>query len=288
MKPAAFEYLRPASLEEAKAMLATHGDDAKILAGGQTLVPMLNFRLAAPAVLIDINEIPGLDRIESDAGDLRLGALVRWHQIEESEVVAAANPLLSEAVKHIAHYQIRNRGTWAGSSAHADPAAEFPAVAVVCGAEFGVQSARGRRMVAAEDFFIGPLTTALEPDEILADVRFPAWPTGRRWAFEEFAFRSGDFAVAGVAALVDPADRATPCRIVSFGVGDRALRLRKAESLIAERSLSEAVIADAARLASGEVEAQEDIHAPAEYRRSLVEVLTYRTLCRAAGVEAKL
>ena len=203
LKPAPFDYRKPKSLEDAVALLGTHAGEAKILAGGQTLVPMMNFRLAAPSMLVDINEIAGLDRIELERGSLKLGALVRWHEIETSPTIAAANPLLAEAVRHIAHYPIRSRGTWAGSCAHADPAAEFPAVAVACGAQFGTFSPRGRRTIDADEFFLGPLTTALEPDEILTDVVFPPWPAGRRWGFDEFSLRPGDFALAGVAVLID-------------------------------------------------------------------------------------
>jgi carbon-monoxide dehydrogenase medium subunit len=287
VKPAPFEYRKPVSLDEAALLLRDHGENAKILAGGQTLVPMLNFRLAAPAVIIDINDIPGLDRIELTPAGLKLGALVRWHQIEFDPLIAAANPLLREAVRHIAHYQIRNRGTWAGSCAHADPAAEFPAVAVACGAQFSIHSARGRRAVAAEDLFLAPLTTALEPDEILTDVVFPAWPAGRRFAFEEFALRAGDFAVAGAVALIDPHGTASSVRLVSFGVGDKPRRLLEAEAVVAADGLGVATIARAAAIAANEVDAQDDIHAPAEYRRALVEVLLDRALCRAAGVEGQ-
>ena len=284
LKPASFEYRRPASLEEAAALLSAHRGEARILAGGQSLVPMLNFRLAAPSMLVDINEIEGLDRIESRHDGLELGALVRWHQIETSRTVRAANPLLSEAVGHIGHYQIRNRGTWAGSSAHADPAAEFPAVAIVCGARFEIRSIRGKRTVEAEDFFVGPLTTVLEPDEILTDVEFPAWPAGRRWGFEEFSLRPGDFAIAGVAALIDGIGDAASCRLACFGVGDKPSRLGKAEGVIAAEGLTRDAIAHAAAAAAAEVEAQADIHAPADYRRALVEVLVERTVLRAAGL----
>jgi carbon-monoxide dehydrogenase medium subunit len=284
LKPASFEYRRPTSLEEAAALLREHYGEAKILAGGQTLVPMLNFRLAAPSILVDINEIEGLDRIELRHDGLELGALVRWHQIEASRTVHAANPLLTEAVKHIAHYQIRNRGTWAGSSAHADPAAEFPAVAIICGARFGIYSTREKRTIEANDFFVGPLTTVLEPDEILTDVRFPAWPAGRQWGFEEFALRPGDFALAGVATLIDGIGDAVSCRLVCFGVGEKPSRLAKAEGVIASEGLTRNAIARAAVEAAAEVDAQIDIHASAEYRRALVEALVERTVLRAAGL----
>jgi carbon-monoxide dehydrogenase medium subunit len=235
-------------------------------------------------MLVDINEIEGLDRIESRAHGVELGALVRWHQIEASPAVRAANPLLSEAVRHIGHYQIRNRGTWAGSSAHADPAAEFPAVAIVCGARFGIRSMREKRTVEAGDFFVGPLTTALEPDEILTDVEFPAWPAGRRWGFEEFSLRPGDFAIAGVAALIDGIGDAASCRLACFGVGDKPSRLVEAEAVITAEGLTADAVARASAAAAAEVEAQTDIHAQADYRRALVEVLVERVVLRAAGL----
>lgn len=285
MKPAAFDYRRPASLAEAAALLSENASEAKILAGGQTLVPMLNFRLAAPSILVDINAIEGLDAIELGPDGLQLGALVRWHQIETSRTVRAANPLLAEAVRHIAHYQIRNRGTWAGSSAHADPAAEFPAIAVACGARFGIYSARGTRTAEADEFFLGPLTTVLQPDEILTDVRFPVWPAGRRWGFEEFSLRPGDFALAGVAALIDGVGASVSCRLVCFGVGEKPSRMPRAEATLAAGPLTGEVIARAASEAMDEVEAQTDIHASADYRRALVEVLVERTVRRAAGLE---
>jgi carbon-monoxide dehydrogenase medium subunit len=288
VKPAPFDYRKPSSVDEAALLLAEHGGDAKILAGGQTLVPMMNFRLAAPVILIDINEIGGLGRIELGPEGLLLGALVRWHEIETDQTIAAANPLLVEAVRHIAHYQIRNRGTWAGSSAHADPAAEFPAVAVACGARFGIQSARGRRTVEAGDFFLGPLTTALEPDEILTEVLFPSWPAGRRWAFEEFSLRRGDFAIIGIVAVVDDVDGAVTCRLTCFGGSEKPARMLAAEAILAAEGLTESAIVSASGAAAAEVDVQADIHASAEYRRALVEVLVERALRKAVGLESSV
>ena len=282
LKPAPFDYRKPKSLEDAVALLGTHAGEAKILAGGQTLVPLMNFRLAAPSMLIDINDIAGLDRIELERESLKLGALVRWHEIETSPIIAAANPLLAEAVRHIAHYPIRSRGTWAGSCAHADPAAEFPAVAVACGARFGTYSPRGRRTIEAGEFFLRPLTTALEPDEILTDVMFPPWPAGRRWGFDEFSLRPGDFALAGVAVLIDDGGE---CRLTCFGAGEKPSRLPQAETIIAAEGLTAAAIARAAATAMHEVEPQSDIHASADYRRALVEVLIERTIRKAADLE---
>jgi carbon-monoxide dehydrogenase medium subunit len=287
LKPAPFDYRRPNSVDEAAAPLAEHPGEARILAGGQTLVPMLNFRLATPSMLVDINNIDGLDRIERRQDGPELGAPVRWHEIETSQIVRTANPLLSDAVKHIAHYQIRNRGTWAGSCAHADPAAEFPAVAVACGARFGTYSPRGRRTIEAEDFFVGPLTTQLEFDEILTDVLFPVWPNGRRWALEEFALRPGDFALAGVVTVLDESGSLFSCRLTCFGVGEKACRLRKAEAIITSEGATSIGIARAAAAAQEEVDAQSDIHATADYRRALVEVLVERTMLKAAGLEGR-
>jgi aerobic carbon-monoxide dehydrogenase medium subunit len=287
LKPSSFQYLRPTSLDEAKLVLREHCDDCKILAGGQSLVPILNFRLAAPEVLIDINEIAELDYIKSSQDGLTLGALTRWHQIETSPEIAKANPLLAEAVTHIAHYQIRNRGTWAGSCVHADPAAEFPAVALACGAELRLVSADSERTLDPESFFIDALTTAIEPDEMLVAVHFPPWPAKREWAFEEFSVRQGDFAIAGIVAIVDPHEGGQSCRLVCFGVGNRQSRLPAAESVIASDGLTRAAIERAARAAAKEVMAQSDIHASAEYRRALVETLVHRALCKIAGIEAE-
>jgi aerobic carbon-monoxide dehydrogenase medium subunit len=285
LKPAPFDYRKPKSLEDAVALLGAHAGEAKILAGGQTLVPMMNFRLAAPAMLVDINDIEGLDWIELEHGSLKLGALVRWYEIEASSTVRFANPLLGEAVRHIAHYPIRSRGTWAGSCAHADPAAEFPAVAVACGARFVTCSPRGRRTIEAVDFFVGPLTTALEPDEILTNVVFPLWPEDRRWGFDEFSLRPGDFALAGVAVLIDAGGGSVSCRLTCFGVGERPCRLPRAEAVIAAEGLTDAAITRAAATAMHEVEPQSDIHASAEYRRALIEVLFDRTIRKAVGLE---
>lgn len=285
MKPAPFEYVRPGSLEEAADVLDEYGEEARILAGGQTLVPLLNFRLAAPAVLVDINGIPGLDEIESTSDGMKLGALVRWHRIETDRTVGSKSPLLAAAVKHIAHYQVRNRGTWAGSCAHADPAAEFPAIALTYGAQFLLHSRDGRRTVAAQDFFLGPLTTALLPQEILIEVRIPATPAGTRWAFEEFAPRRGDFALAGVAVLLDPSG-SDAVRLTVFGVGEKASRLAEAEAILSAEGLTWKAVKKAATAGAAEVDAQSDIHAPAEYRRALTEVLLERAIARAAGLEA--
>ena len=281
MKPASFDYFKPETLEQAAALLATHGEEAKILAGGQTLVPMMNFRLVTPGILIDINDVQGLNVIEQQNNVLRLGALVRWHEIQSNPLITKSHPLLAEAVNHIAHYQIRNCGTWAGSCAHADPAAEFPAIALISNAKFLLISAQARRMVAASDFFVGPLTTELRPDEILAGVEIPIVSAADRWAFEEFALRTGDFAIAGIAVLILRENQDDRVRFVAFGVGDKACRLPTAELIIAGSDMNRDAIRDAAASVSSDLEVRADIHASAEYRLPLTTVLLERALDKA-------
>jgi carbon-monoxide dehydrogenase medium subunit len=287
VKPPRFEYACPTTLDEALQLIET--DDAKLLAGGQTLVPILNFRLAAPALLVDINRVKGLDAVHVSAVGLHIGAMVRWRTLERSPVVAAANPLLRQAVRHIAHYQIRNRGTVGGSCAHADPAAEFPAVSVLCEAEFVIQRRGRSRVLRADQFFLGPLTTALESHEILTEIRFPPWPAERRAAFDEVSPRQGDFAIAGAAVFVD-CDAAGICHkagIVVFGATDRPRRIPHAEALLVGRRIEGAILADAARIASEGLETHSDIHASAGYRREVTLVLIERSLARAAGEGAR-
>ncbi len=283
MKPASFDYYKPDTVEQVAALLETHGDEAKILAGGQTLVPMMNFRLVTPGIIIDINDVQGLNAIEQQDGVLRLGALVRWHEIQSSPLIAKAHPLLAEAVNHVAHYQIRNRGTWAGSCAHADPAAEFPAIALISNAKFSLVSTQGRRVISAADFFVGPLTTKLRPDEILASVEIPILSSASHWAFEEFALRTGDFALVGIAVLILPENQVDRVRLVAFGVGDRACRLPTAESILARSNMSREAIREAAACISDDLEVRADIHASAEYRSALTTVLLERALEKALG-----
>src|SRR5438132_2630957 len=215
MKPPAFDYRAPLTLDEAVALLASD-PGAKLIAGGQSLMPILNFRLAAPSLLVDLRHLPGLDRIDITPDGVRLGAKVRWRDIEDDRRLASAHPLLCAAVAHVAHYQIRNRGTVGGSLAHADPAAELPGIAVTCEGEIDIVGSAGRRSIRATECFTGPLTTALRRDEIITELRLPSWPAGRRWGFEEFALRQGDFALAGI-ALYDDEDR--QCRACNAHVG---------------------------------------------------------------------
>ncbi len=284
MKFPDFEYACPTSLDEALVLLKERGADAVLLAGGQSLMPILAFRLAMPGILVDLKKVPGLGEIGIDADGVRLGANVRWCEIDRNPRLAAAHPLLVEAIGHVAHYQIRNRGTVGGSLAYADPAAELPGVAVTCDAKIVIVGGSGERIVEAADFFLGALTTSLEPGEIITGLRLPAWPEDRRWAFLEFARRRGDFALAGTAIYydVDADGRAVDTHIGVIGASDRPHRLKGAEGAISGSAVDADAIAAAAAAASREVDPMEDFHAPAAYRRALVETLVTRALNQAA------
>ncbi|MGC2521918.1 MAG: FAD binding domain-containing protein [Stellaceae bacterium] len=287
MKPAPFDYACPATVAEAVALLAAYDGEAKPIAGGQSLMPLLAFRLAAPKLLVDLRKLPGLDRIVVGTDGVRIGARVRWRDIEDDPRLAAAHPLLRAMVAHVAHYQIRNRGTVGGSLAHADPAAEMPGVAVACDATIAVVGAAGAREIAAADFFLGPLTTALAADEIITEIRLPAWPAGRCWGFEEFARRRGDFALAGIAAFYDKAAaddlRAVNAHVGVIGACVRPHRLAAAEAALNRRVVDETTIGEAAQAAADEVDPPEDLHASAAYRRALVATMVERALRRAAS-----
>lgn len=284
MKLPPFDYACPTTLPEAIELLASH-DDAKAIAGGQSLVPMLAFRLAQPSLLVDLRKLADLRGIRiSDAG-VTLGAMVRWRDIEDDERLETAHPLLKAAISHVAHYQIRNRGTVGGSIAHADPAAEMPGIAMTCDAEIAVVGKSGARVIQAADFFQGALTTALTTDEIIVEIRLPAWPAGRRWGFQEFARRRGDFAMAAAAVFYDQDERgkARNAHVGVIGVGDRPLRLTAVEDVLNGESIDEATIAKADAATSAAVEPQDDIHASAAYRRSLVGTMVERALKSAAA-----
>ncbi len=286
MKFPDFDYACPTSLDEALALLAEHGDEAVLLAGGQSLMPVLAFRLAAPGLLVDLKKVPGLGHIETDGEGVRLGANVRWCEILRNKALASAHPLLVDAIGHVAHYQIRNRGTVGGSLAYADPAAEMPGIAVTCDGEIIVMGPSGERNVKAGDFFLGALATSLAPGEIITGLRLPPWPRDRRWAFIEFARRRGDFALAGVALYydVDSAGRADDAHIGVIGASDRPCRLAAAENVINGNAVDADIITAAAEAASHEVDPMEDFHAPAAYRRALVQTLVERALRRAASL----
>ena len=279
MKLPPFDYACPASLAEAVALLAAHDGEAKPLAGGQSLVPMLAFRVAAPALLVDLRKLAELRHIKIAADGVRLGAMVRWRDILEDKKLAAAHPLLVAAVEHVAHYQIRNRGTVGGSLAHADPAAELPAIAVTCEAAIAVLGKAGERIIAAADFFRGPLMTALAADEIITEIRFPAWPAHRRFGFQEFARRRGDFALAAAALFYDEdGGKARNAHVGAIGVADRPLRLTAVEKVLDGNAIDAAIIAKAEAAACASVDPADDIHASGAYRKTLIGVMVERAL----------
>lgn len=285
MKPPPFEYVRPDSLEAALEILAERGPDASVLAGGQSLVPAMNFRLAAPAMLVDLNRVPDLAYAVERDGGVAIGSMTRQRAVERSALVARRAPLLAEALGFVAHPQIRNRGTIGGSLAHADPAAELPAVAVALGARLRARSVANPegRWIDADDFFPGLFTSALEPDEILVEVAFPAPPPRTGQAFEEFARRHGDYALAGAAAVVtlDGAGRCGSARIALLSVADGPLRATAAEAALTGAEPNQEAVRSAADDAAREVDPPADIHATAAYRRHLVGVLVRRALARA-------
>ena len=285
MKLPPFEYACPTTLPEAVQLLAGYDGEAKALAGGQSLVPMLAFRLAQPSLLVDLRKLADLRGIRISEKGVALGAMVRWREIEDDERLDTAHPLLKAAIAHVAHYQVRNRGTVGGSLAHADPAAEMPGIAMTCDAEIAVVGKSGARVIEAADFFQGALTTALTSDEIIVEVRLPAWPARRRWGFEEFARRRGDFAMAAAAVFYDQSEngKARNAHVGVIGVADRPLRLPAVEDVLNGRAIDAAIIAKAEAAASAAVDPQDDIHASAAYRRALVGTLVERTLKRAAA-----
>ncbi|MGH7096060.1 MAG: FAD binding domain-containing protein [Stellaceae bacterium] len=288
MKPARFEYRAPETLEEAVTLLAAD-PEAKPIAGGQSLMPLLAFRLAAPSLLVDLRRVCGLDGIAIGADGVRLGARVRWRDIETDGRLATAHPLLREAVRHVAHYQIRNRGTVGGSLAHADPAAELPGIAVACDGAIRVVGAAGARTIPAAAFFLAPLETALRPGELVTELHLPPWPRERRWAFGEFARRPGDFALAGVALFYDEGAQghARDTHIAVIGACQRPHRLAAVEGMLNGRAIDEVAIAAAAEAASAAVDPPHDLHADADYRRALVATLLARGLSAAARTESR-
>lgn len=282
MKPAPFKYAVPDSLSEVLALLRQHGDDAKLLAGGQSLIPLLNFRLASPSILVDLNRIEELDFIrESEEGGLQIGAMTRQCRLERDPLVAERAPLLRETMPAVAHPQIRSRGTLGGTLAHADPAAELPVIAVALGARFRLQSDAGQRWIDARDFFVGLLTTELTPEELLVEVDIPPTPPGWGGSFMEIARRHGDYALAGLAAsvIVDPAGNCSEVCLVYLSAGDKPMVAREAAAMLAGKRPTDDLIEMVAReAAEAEVEPTNDIHASAEFKRHLCAVLTRRAL----------
>lgn len=284
MKPAPFAYCAPREIEEALELLERHGDDAKVLAGGQSLMPLLNLRLARPGVIIDINRIGGLGFVRAAAdGGLALGALARQRAVERSREVSERCPLVAGATRLIGHFQIRNRGTVAGSLVHADPAAELPAVALALGARLILRSSQAQRAIRAEDFFVGYMTTAIAPNELLAEIQLPALRPRTGWAIEEIARRRGDFAMIGATALVELDENETcrSARIAMFGAAEKPLRMERAERCLNGNRLSEEGFAEAAGVVAADLDPVSDVHASAEYRKEVAAVLTRRALRKA-------
>ncbi|HET9491318.1 MAG TPA: xanthine dehydrogenase family protein subunit M [Methylomirabilota bacterium] len=282
MKPPRFEYHAPRTLEEAVSLLDRYRGEAKVLAGGQSLMPLLNFRLVRPAALIDLNRITALDYIRQVDGQVRFGAMTRQRAVEFSSVIRQHLPLLTEATRWVGHLPIRTRGTIGGSIAHADPAAEYPAVLAALEGEVVARSPRGERTVRASELFQTYLTTTLAPDEILTEVRLPVAPAGAGYAFEEFARRHGDFAIVGIAAVVTvDGRRVVRARLATAGASPVPVRLWPAEEILERDGLGDEAIDAAAARARELVEPDSDIHASADYRRHLTGVLTARALKRA-------
>jgi CO/xanthine dehydrogenase FAD-binding subunit len=287
VKPAKFEYYAPASVDEALAVVARYQGEARVLAGGQSLVPMMNFRLATPAAIVDLNRIPGLAEIGESDGVVSIGAMARQRQVEFTPLIREKLPLLAEAMRWVGHLPTRTRGTIGGSIAHADPAAEIPMVLQTLAGEVAVRGPLGERRIAAPDLFLGPLTTSLAADEIITEVRLPAMPGEACYAIEEFARRKGDFAIAAIAVmLLRDAERCTIVRLATAGIGPATVRLREAEEILEERGLGDAAIAAAAEKAAEIVEPMSDQHGSADYRRHLAGILTRRAVQRAIGKQS--
>ena len=282
MKPAKFAYQAPQTLNEALALIAEHGDDAKLLAGGQSLIPVMNFRLAQPEMLIDLNGTQGLDELSLAAdGSLEIGSMVRQSALEKSDLVKEHAPLIHMTMPWVAHSQIRNRGTIGGSLAHADPAGELPVLMVTLQAEFELQKVGSLRRVSAEDFYIDLFETALEPDEILTKIIIPAKPERTGYAFHEVARRHGDYAMAGVAAslTLNKGNVCEDARLVYLNVGPIPMQGKAAAELLIGQTITDELIERAAEHgAAHEIEPTGDIHASADYRRHLAKVLGKRAL----------
>lgn len=285
MKPAAFEYYDPTTTQEALQLLGGFGDEAKVLAGGQSLVPLMNFRLVRPAHIVDLNRISELRYLRADQGELCIGAMARQRDLERSSMVAEGWPLISEAARYIGHVQIRNRGTVGGSLAHADPAAELPAVMTALEARFVIRGQDGERIARPEDFFVTYLTTSLAPDELLVEVRVPRLPPRTGWSFLEVSRRHGDFALVGVAALVtlDESGIVRRVRLAFTGAGPRPVRPVAVEEMLVGQRPDEQLFRHAGISASQDLDPSSDIHASAEYRREVGAVLARRALVQAAA-----
>ncbi len=283
MKPPLFDYHDPAEVDGALELLAEHGEDAKVLAGGQSLVPLLNFRLAHPDHLIDLRRIGSLSYVRRGDGVLRIGTMTRQATLESSPLVADHWPLLTGALRFVAHAQIRNRGTVGGSVAHADPAAELPVAFTALDATFHVRSRSRTRTVGCRDFFITHLTTALEPDELLVEIEVPPVPSGTGWAFTEYSRRHGDFALGGASVLLTFGNGVcTRARLGLLAAADTPLRAEAAERVLEGNPVTEEATAEAARLAAADINPTGDIHGSSEYRKLLIEGMVRRAIEQAA------
>ncbi|PUA19701.1 xanthine dehydrogenase family protein subunit M [Glaciimonas sp. PCH181] len=289
MKPPVFDYQRADSIAHACDLLAAFGDDAKILAGGQTLIPMMNFRLARPQVLVDISNITDRNQVTEESDGIRVRATSIQRFVEQCPAIQRRLPVLHKAIQHIAHFQIRNKGTIGGSISNADPASELPAMSLLLDAEFTINSKTEERVIPAEEFFITYMTTSLALDEILSSILFKEPPKNSGWGFHEVARRSGDFALAGSSAVVtlDENGKCTRARIALLGVAATPVRATEAEEMLIGEKYSEELLKTAAQRVQDVVDPESDVHVTKEYRRSVVEVLTVRALedgFRRAGV----
>jgi aerobic carbon-monoxide dehydrogenase medium subunit len=284
MKPAPFEYHAPDSIEQALELMSEHGDEAKILAGGQSLVPAMNFRVVQPAVLVDINRLPELGYIREEDGVLRIGAMTRERQLEFDPLVEKRTPLLAEALPFIAHPQIRNRGTIGGSLVNADPAAELPVLMLALDARLKARKVSGERWIEARDFFVGMFTTALETDEVLVEIEVPAMPGRTGWSFMEVAPRAGDYALMGVAALLtlDENGKCSRAKLVYLNAGDGPVDAVNATKALLDENVNEDLIVSAAALASeSEITPYGNVHTSPDFQVHLANVLTKKALRQA-------
>ncbi|HEY2770819.1 MAG TPA: xanthine dehydrogenase family protein subunit M [Solirubrobacteraceae bacterium] len=284
MKPPQFDYHDPQTVDDALGLLAEHGEDSKVLAGGQSLVPLLNFRLASPDHLIDLSRIPELAYVNRSGGRLRIGTMTRQSTVEHSPLVADNWPLITEALELVAHSQIRNRGTVGGSVAHADPAAELPLVFTTLDATMHLRSKGGRRSVPVSEFFLTHLTTVIEADELLVELEVPPVPAGTGWGFSEYSRRHGDFALGGASALVTIEDDVcTRARIGLLAAADRPLRVEAAEKVLEGEAVTTESTAEAARAAVADINPTGDIHGGSEYRKQLIEGMVRRAIDKATA-----
>jgi len=284
MKPAAFDYVAPNSLEAAVEALAATNGDGKVMAGGQSLMPLLNFRMTRPSTIIDLTHIAGLSFIELRDNAVAIGAMTRHAELEFSKLVAARLPVMAAAMPHVAHLAIRNQGTIGGSLSHADPAAELPMLAVFYEATIKVQGPGGRREIPAEEFFVSALTNCLEPDEIVFEIEFPVLTSHTGWAFEEVARRFGDFALACIAVSIALRDgRIADARVAAMGVADTPLRLRQAEDALRGGQVGPGSAAEFAEVVRSCLSPADDIHVSAEYRRHLIGALAEKALLKAGA-----